>query len=452
MFLTLEVVLSWASYMLDVQNSDSRGRWLYLMLPYQIAYGPVSSLIILYIYGLHGTVIGISIAVALSNLLGVVASLFWGEIIDMYNRRRIFMSISFAALTLSLLGFFFTKSVLNVILIYGMLSFMITANATPLNLLVMETNAKKRWAEGFSKLQMFSGIGSTLGFVFVFLLSGFLSVNYLMLLLVPFSVIALALTSLIKEPKKALGKHSILESIHSFRSRLLTLFVFFVRIPSWQRIKGLIRRFYTLNLPKMNTLNALYLATLIFYIGSAIFNTAYLVGLRYKGVSDFDVLLIVLIGSIVQTIAFYVSGVFTEKKGKTHVASSYLILRGFGYIAIAVAFALFGSTANFWVGLIFYSVAAGLAYAVVYTAFNTMIFEAIGTENKGKKLGVYSGFAGLGALLGALLAGLLSYFVGFWFSVAVSGILIFVTAYIIVRLPKLTRPISTVKGTRLEII
>jgi len=439
MFLTLEVILSWASFMPDVQNS-SRGRWLYLMLPYQIAYGPVSSLIILYIYGLHGTVIGISIAIALSNLLGIVASLFWGEVIDKYNRRRIFMGISFAALTLSLLGFFLTKSVLNVILIYGMLSFMITANATPLNLLVMETNAKKRWAEGFSKLQMFSGVGSTLGFVFVFLLSGFVSVSYLMLLLVPFSVVALALTSLIKEPKRVLQKHSILESIHSFTSRLLTLFVFFVRIPSWQRIKGLIRRFYTFDLPAMNTLNALYLATFIFYIGSMIFNTAYLAGLKYKGISNFGVLLIVLLGSVVQTAVFYVSGTFTEKRVKARVASSYLFLRGGGYVAIAVVFALFGSFANFGAGLLFYPIVAGVAYAMFGTAFNAMMFEAIGTKNKGKKLGLYSGLAGFGALIGALLAGSFSYFIGFWFSFVISGILIFGTAYIIILFASSPRP------------
>jgi len=418
--------------MAEIQNSSRKNRWLYLMLPYQIAYGPVSSLVILYILSLHGSVIGASFAVALSNLLGIVASLFWGDVIDKYNRRRIFMGISFASLTLSLLGLYFTKSILNVILIYGALSFMITANATPLNLLVMETNVKKRWPEGFSKLQVFSSVGSTLGFVFVFLLSGLLDIRYLILLLVPFSVIALVFTGLIKEPKRVLQRHSILESIHSFTSRLLTLFVFFVRIPSWQRIKGLIKRMYTLNLPKMNILNALYLATFIFYIGSAIFNTAYLAGLKYKGINDFGILSIVLLGSIVQTAAFYISGVFTEKRVKERVASSYLIMRGSGYIAIGVVFALFGAFANFGAGLIFYPIVAGIAYAIFGTAFNAMVFEAIGAKNKGKKLGVYSGFAGFGALLGALLAGFLSYYIGFWISFMISGILIFGAAYIII--------------------
>ena len=264
------------------------------------------------------------------------------------------------------------------------------------------------------------------------MLSGFLGVGYLMLLLVPFSLIALAYVGLIKEPEQALGKKSILESTGPFTSRILTLFLFFVRVPSRQRVEELVKKIVTVNVPRMSPLNLLYLATFIFYIGSSLFNTADVAGLNYKGVSNFEVFLILLVGSTIQTTAFYFSGALAKRKLKSQVASSYLLIRGFGYVAIALGFALFGTIANLWMGLIFYPIAAGLAYAMFFTTFNPMVFEEIGSDgNKGMKLGLYSGFAGFGALIGAMLAGFLSYFIGFWFSFAVSGALIFATAYLI---------------------
>ncbi len=423
-------------------DSHVGGRWMYLNIPYQIAYGPVSSLIILYILDLNGTVIDASYAISLSYVALIFAGLFWGKLIDTYNRRRLFIALSFFGLAGSLAALYMLRSIPLVVLAYGVLSFMVAANATPINLLVMETGPRERWAESFSKLQMLMSIGGMAGFVFVTVLSGFMGIGVVLLLLVPFAVAALLMTSMVKEPARPLGRRAIMSSMHALSSRLMTLHTFFVGRKMVRRAEDYAKRTLAgmTHMPAPTNLNMLYAAALLFSVSGVLFNTAYPAGMRHIGLDNFQVLMVLLVGMVVQTMAFYHSGMLAERHTKMRVAVSSMSIRGLAYIVMAAGFVIAGSTGNFGLGFIMYPLAAGLAYALFYTAFNTMLFESLGSERRGRKLGMYSAITAVGSLAGALLAGYVSYYIGYWLSFTVAGALALLTGYVVFMMPRFDRP------------
>ncbi len=415
---------------------DRASKWLYMMLPYEIAYGPISNLIILYILDLHGTVISASYAVTLSNAMWICASIFWGRMIESYNKRKVFIAVSFLGLFLSLIGLFLIKSVMGAIIIYSMLTFLVIANSMPLNMLIMETNPKDRWGNGFSRLQMLSTVGVVFGYVLTSFLSGILPTSYVILMLAPFAIIALAFMPFIQEPQSTFPRISILDSILAFKSRLQSNPILFLKGRSTAfRQKGV--RSLLPAKPSFfkngDQINLLYAGTFVFFIGTTIFNTAYPAGLRAQGFNNSEVLAVLLVGNIVQAIMFYESGMIMAKRQKSSVASTSLVFRGLGYILVAISFVLLTGIDLLGLNVVLYAIAAGMAYALFYATFNTMVFEAVGTEKRSTKLSVYSGFVGFGALVGAPLAGYLSYYIGYWFAFSAAGVLILCTALIISR-------------------
>jgi len=100
-----------------------RGLWMYSMLPYQIAYGPISTIIALFILDLGGTVIDVSYAMAAFYAVSIPAAIFWGIAVDRYNKRRILVIISIIRSGLVLLGLSFTSSIAEAIALFAFLSF-----------------------------------------------------------------------------------------------------------------------------------------------------------------------------------------------------------------------------------------------------------------------------------------------------------------------------------------
>ncbi len=411
-------------------EKDKANRWMYSVLPYQIAYGPISTLIILYILDLHGTVIDASYAITLGYAVSVPASILWGYTIDRINKRRSFILLSYAGLLLSLVLLFYFRSVIAAILIYGLMSFMVAANATPINLLVMESNDESAWEKSFSKLQMLSSLGGTLGLLFAFFVTGLLPITYLILLLVPFCVAAMLLTAFINEARVEKVRRSIVSSSIAFASRMISKPLFFLRLPPFSMAKNFVKSLKFGNM-KRNYMNTLYLAILIFYIGGSIFNTAYPAGLKEAGLTTYSIFGIIFAGYVMQTIFFQLTPRVAPKKNRVDLATESLVIRSIGYFLISMIFVLFRQHMGVIANIIFYSIAAGISYSIFYTILNVLLFEAIGKEKRGRKLGLYSSLVGIGAISGSLLAGYLSFYISYWFAFLVAGILTLYAAHIL---------------------
>ncbi|MCL5679743.1 MAG: MFS transporter [Candidatus Marsarchaeota archaeon] len=409
---------------------DGKSFWMYSMLPYQIAYGPISTIIALFILDLGGTVIDVSYAMATFYGISIPASMMWGMLVDRYGSRKPFVYISVASAGLVLLALSFINSIALAILLFGVLSLFTAALATPLSLLVMETIEKRFWASGFSKLQMLSSIGGSFGLLIASVLTGFLPLRVVMLLLIPFVIIGILIAMSIQEPAKNLERRAIIKNSAALRFRLLMHNLIFIRVPGMRFMKSV----FMPKRKKLNQLSVIYIGMFAFYLGSAIFNTAYVPGLRNIGFANVYVFAIIFVGYAVQSYVFNYSGRFTESKGERNALRSSLLMRAIGYVAIGAAFFVLVGVGSLVVNIILYALTAGLAYSIFYTASNTLLFENVGSEKPGRKLGLYSSIVGLSYLIGSLVAGYMAYYVSYGFSFVVSGLLIFVSLFIFLRI------------------
>ena len=216
-----------------MRSVSPRGKgvdWVYSVLPINIALGPIGTFVQLYILELHGTVIDIGLAVTLFNAVSIPAAIIWGFATDKSHRRKAIIVASYLAVAGILILFLFTRTIYGVDLLYAGFSLVSSAAATPLNLLIMETQPKSRWTSTFALFQMASGIGTTAG-----LLLGVVWANFLPLQLIAAPLAVLSITSAvlsvlwITDPTFIFEREMIVMVRRSFYERLLTLPMLFLK-------------------------------------------------------------------------------------------------------------------------------------------------------------------------------------------------------------------------------
>ena len=405
---------------LSVFRNQNKSLWIGAVLPFNIALGPVSTLVQLLILNLDGTVVEVGLAITLFNAVSIPAALLWGFVTDRFHRRKPLILSSFLVTPLLLLLFLFVRTTYWVSLLYALLSIATMASTTPLNLLVMETEQKPKWASVFAAFSMISSIGQTLGLLLGMVWSFYVPVVYLVAPLAVFSLVSTGLAAfLIKEPPMVFERQIMLMNEHSFFHRLSHSPYLFLKIPNAHDFKRIFRKM-PYGLFRYTTL--LYLAFFAFFMSSGLFNTALIPSLNSKGVSSLLIFSVIMAGMILQIISFRYAGTFTEHMSPVKSAIWGLLLR-------AIALGLLGVFAyiltGFWFvvpALILYSLAAGIAYSIYYTASNIMVFNSLSPRRNGSTLGVYSAIAGTATMAGSFASGYLSFYLGFYVTFIVSAL------------------------------
>ena len=296
-------------------------------------------------------------------------------------------------------------------MLYAAFSFATSAATTPLNLLIMETERKQKWATAFARFSMVMSIGQTVGLLLSVGWGFFLSLNYLVVPLAILSVISAALSvMMIKEPSVVFERQVITLNRPSFFHRILAVPVFFLRVP---RLNDFKRVFRGIKYELTRQVPILYFSIFMFYLASGIFNTSLVPSLQANNVSSFLIFLVTTVAMVVQIISFKYAGPYTEKKSPVKAAVGGLALRSLGYAFLGVSLYLISGVWFLVPVLIFYPIAAGIAYSVYYTASNTMVFNTLRGGRQGYSLGVYSALVGVATLLGSLVSGFTSFFLGF---------------------------------------
>ncbi len=131
------------------------------MLPINMATGPVGTFAQLYILELHGSVLDIGLAATLFAAASIPAAIFWGIVTDRIHTRKALVVWSYILIAGIVFSFAFVRTVYGIILVYSAFSFLSSAFATPLNLLIMETQPKASWASEFARFSMISSVGVT---------------------------------------------------------------------------------------------------------------------------------------------------------------------------------------------------------------------------------------------------------------------------------------------------
>jgi MFS family permease len=411
--------------------------WVYSVFPVALATGPLGTMVQLYLIELNGVTLGTiysSLAIAIFNGVSIPAAIFWGFTTDRLHRRRGLIAASYALMAVVLVSFYFDRTTAGTIATYSIFSFVSVASATPLNLLIMETEEKGRWASAFAKLSMVSSVGYVGGLVLSTLWSGEFP---LILLSVPLGFFALASAALsvitISEPTFIFERESVALRRSSFFNRLLTLPVFFIRAP---KASDFTRVFRGLRSSLTSYVPLFYISTVLFYLSSGLFNTSFVPAMSAYSLTEVETFAVILAGAAVQTLAFQGAGRYVSNQSLVTTTAQGLLLRGWSYIVIGAA-ALFLAGPLFIVpALVMYPIAGGIAFAVYYTSSNTMMFNTVQRKNPGAALGVYSAVVGLAAMGGSLASGFISVYLGFYTTFVLAGVLLFAAVWIVAQLPK----------------
>jgi MFS family permease len=388
-----------------------RASWVDSVLPFNIALGPVGTLIQLLILNLHGTVIDVGLAITLFNAVSVPSAIFWGFATDRLRRRKPTIVVSYLVTAAVLVSFLFASTGYLVSLLYALFSLVSSASTTPLNLLIMETERKQKWASAFARFSMITSIGQTVGLLLSVAWGFFFSLSYLVVLLAIFSIISAVLSVLmIQEPNAVFERHAIVLNKPSFFQRLQALPFFFLRVP---RLSDFRRVFRNLKYELTRQMPILYFSIFMFYLASGLFNTSIVPSLQANHFSSILIFLVMTIGMLVQIVAFKYSGPYTEKKSLVAATVGGLVLRSACYGLLGVSLYIISGIWFFIPVVIFYPVAAGIAFSIYYTASNTMVFNTLGGGRQGYSLGVYSALVGIASLAGSAVSGFTSFFLGF---------------------------------------
>ncbi len=428
---------------MGAQEKPKKDNWLYSTFPISVAIGPLGTMIQLYLIELNGQALGTiygGLAAAIYNGISIPAALLWGLTIDRLHKRRSLIGLSYALTAIALVSFYVGGSTEGTIARYSVVSFVSFASATPLNLLIMETEQKSRWAGAFAKLSMVSSVGNVAGLVVSVVWTDLIP-SQLVLLFVPLGALALTSSALsvvmIKEPPFVFERETVARRRPSFFSRLLANPVFFIVIPTlsdFRRIFRGLRSSLTRSVPLF------YISTILFYLSAGLFNTSFVPAMHLFSLPDQQVFAVILAGMVVQSLAFQFAGKFVGSRSLITTSIQGLLLRGWSYVGIGAAVLLLSGPIFVIPALILYPLAGGVAFAIYYTSANTMMFTTVQSKSAGAALGVYSAIVGIASMAGSLASGFISVYVGYDTTFILAGILLFAAMGVVGRLPKPSSP------------
>jgi MFS family permease len=402
-----------------------------------IALGPIGTFVQLYLLQTNGVQAGtvyVAVAVTAFNAVSIPAAIVWGLATDRLRQRKLIIVTSYAITTVYLFSFFFATSTSGIIFVYSLVSFISAASATPLNLLIMETEPKNRWATGFARLSLMASVGAILGYVLSAVWVQLLP-DLIRWLIIPLGVLSLVSTAssamLIQEPKFVFEKEIIVMQRPGFFQRLSTSPLIFLNIP---RASDFQRIFKGLQNELTSYVPLLYLSIVTFYFASGVFNTALVPALTYHSLTESEVYLVNVAALVAQVLAFRYAGLYIANRSLTGVAIQSLILRGASYAILGIASILVAGVWFIVPTLILYPLSSGIAYGTYYTASNTLVFNSIKGNSHGSSLGVYSAIVGISTTVGSVVSGIVSHYLGFYATFILAGGLLGVAALVMARL------------------
>jgi len=170
--------------------------WFIGFIFHEMAFGLLSVFLPLYVTGqLGGSLTDFGLMTAFASFLAVPFSFFWGYLCDKTGRYRVFILLSFLALTCLLYLFTLTDAFLILIILYAVIAIFHTASEAPKNVLIAESYSRQDWEHGFASFEAFTELGTCTGLLLGFVLTALGSGGTVLLLISAFlNLVALFLS------------------------------------------------------------------------------------------------------------------------------------------------------------------------------------------------------------------------------------------------------------------
>ena len=396
------------------EKGKNKVSWFYSALPFSVASGPLSTFIqiaLLQYYGQTTGTVYIGLIITVYNGITIPAAMIWGFATDRLHRRKPIIACSFVLVGFDLAALFFTRSVFGVGLAYSLFALFGSASATPYNLLIMETQPKNTWSSAFARFSMFGTLGNVFGLILSLVWVAFLPFQYLVFPLSVLCIVSAALAVLlIQEPAFLFERQMIALHKPSLSHRLLALPLMFLHVPrahDFNRVFNGLRHELTSQVP------ILYLSIVAFNVAGGVFNTSLTPSMSRNGLSQSEIYAVYTVAMLIQVIAFRYAAPYIARRTLIKTAVGGLVLRSICYASMGISVYLISGVWYIVPSIIFYPIAAGIAYAIYYTSSSTMVFNSLGSKGHGSSLGVYSALVGVASMIGSLISGFTSVYLGF---------------------------------------
>ncbi len=268
------------------------------------------------------------------------------------------LALGFLGTAIFILALSYAPNVPQIALYYAASSLFSSAVGVSTSFILVKSSSKLRLNESYSMLNFINSLGYLVGDVSAAVLSGFMDVKSILLIMGLLPMVS-SVWSLVSVPRITNGNRKAMERL----------------LPGGRGLKV-----------SPGELVTLYLALIIFYVSSGIFNTLYPYGLRVGGLSRTWVMTIISVGMGIQIVGFMITPRMIKVLGGNSRASSRaLLLRGLSYFLIGLT----SSTPETMIitGLTLYPLAAGIAFSTFYTASSVIVFERLSSGEEGRGLG-----------------------------------------------------------------
>ena len=148
--------------------------WFIAFFLHEMAFGLLSVFLPLYVtLQLGGNLTDVGVMVAGANFVAVPFSFLWGYFCEKTQRYRIYILISFLAMTALLFVFSLTTNILLLIVIYSAVAIFHVAHEAPKNVLISESYSRPDWERSFGTYEALTETGWLVGLFLGFVLSGY---------------------------------------------------------------------------------------------------------------------------------------------------------------------------------------------------------------------------------------------------------------------------------------
>jgi MFS family permease len=416
-----------------VKKPKSKYLWFMSYLLSNVSGGLTSPLIPLFVViYLHSNVEFVGIASSISSAASVPALIFWGNLSDSLGKRKIFIVIGFIGSFFALLLVIFAHMLWTYV---GMLVvFQVVAMAsTPVStLLILENTEEREWPTVMARFNTVSYIGLVAGLlagtIIITIFASFTMIILPLLYVISaFVYLSAGITALVVLPESIRRlRRSRLNNIYSFRmvERLRYFPTGVIHIFKFRNMKK--------GKPLLPRTRNYILLTCLLMFGFQLFFVPFPVYIIDKmGASETDIFIMYLLNNVFSAIAFKMAGASVRVLGLRKTISFSLLSR-IAIISVAslLTFMILPVGPLLYISIFIYGF-MGFFWSFISIAWVTSISKLALPENRGKSIGLYNSFLGIGQIAGSAISGFVAYDIGYGFDFIVAAVVIAIGAILI---------------------
>ena len=393
---------------------------------------------------LNHSVADLGILASLVSLVGVIGSLIWGRLSDAAHRRKPFIVMSFAGVSLGFAGIALAQSFTTVLLLNMMLNFFWVANAAVTILIVIENKEESRWEGKIGHLNQIGALGWVAGLVFGSLAlaaaSRFIGESAAIRIL--FAILSLGAAGASFLAVRFVPRTTPKFTQRRFRGRIVALGNFLVERGRFSPYH-LYHRFNPRRLPALlwgegglrSETKQFLVATLLAFIAVGFFAVPIplLLSQRFGLPSSTVFLYFVVLNSGV-VLAYPLAARRIKQAGNKAVQQGALAVRLLIFIAAALYLTVSEAVPSVLVLVLFF-LAIGGTWSFFQLSGVTLASRLAKPQYRGQTLGLYNAIAGVGMIIAGVTSGFLSEYIGYQATFAASAVFIAASLLVLHRLP-----------------